>query len=95
MCFLPLIKMPFHKLWLLTLNDNENEKKNVGKGRRKPACQLANVHVLGFNGKMHILDQKAHTMSEINNFMCFKGQTAREMFNFMKVSDSWYWVSKL
>lgn len=59
----------------------------MGKGRRKPACQLANVHVLGFNGKMHILDQKG-TVSEINNCMRFKGQTVREMFSFMKVSDS-------
>lgn len=34
-----------------------------------------------------ILNQKAHTMSEIENFMCFKGQTVRAMFIFMKVSD--------
>lgn len=62
--------------------------KNVGKGRRNPACQLA-IESIGFQWEnAHSLNQKAHTMSEINIVMCSEGQTVRAMFIFTKVFDS-------
>lgn len=71
-------------------NTKKKKKTNSGEWEKKtsmPTSHGTYIYWVSMVKCTFILNQKAHTMSEIENFMCFKGQTVRAMFIFMKVSD--------